>query len=544
VKRTARLACLAGYVVATFLSFPHPVAGRVVDLGLAISWLGPALLLLGLEGLGPRRAARYAFAASLVAHSAVLHWIYVVTVDYGRAPALLGVLAPVGLAAYIAAFGAAFAAGWAGLERWGVGSALAAALLWTALEHLRSLALSGFPWATLGYAQHANEPLLALTAVTGVYGLSFLVVLGGGALACSLHRLRQGRGPGIANAAAIAAILLAHLPGGLAPPEPAEPNRIRIAVLQGNIEQGVKWSPEWAERTLAIYEELARRAAGQGARVIVWPETALPGSPDADTDLRVRVAELARETGASQVIGAVGLAFEPGATRPSHYFDSAYLLEADGTQVDRYDKSHLVPFGEYVPLRDLLGRKFKAVARGMASSDVTPGSGPRAISLAAPGSQTTRITVGVPICYELLFPDLVRRFVGDGAELLLAITNDAWYGRTGAPYQFLAMTAVRAAETRVWTARAANTGVSAIIDARGRVRAQTRIFERDLLVADVPLRPSPIGGSFYVRHGDVFAGGCWLGAVVVGVAGRTRSRRRPGGVTARPTAGIPAKEEG
>ena len=99
----------------------------------------------------------------------------------------------------------------------------------------------------------------------------------------------------------------------------------------------------------------------------------------------------------------------------------------------------------------------------------------------------------MPICYELLFPDLVRRMVDDGAEVLLAITNDAWYGRTGAPYQFLAMTAMRSAETRVWTARAANTGVSAIIDSRGRVRERTRIFERGLLVADVPLRPAPRG---------------------------------------------------
>jgi apolipoprotein N-acyltransferase len=116
----------------------------------------------------------------------------------------------------------------------------------------------------------------------------------------------------------------------------------------------------------------------------------------------------------------------------------------------------------------------------------------------------------VPICYELLFPDLTRRFVRDGAELLFAITNDAWYGRTGAPYQFLAITALRSAETRVWTVRAANSGVSAIIDARGRVRQRTRIFERDLLVEDVTLRPAPFGGSFYARHGDVFAGACGI----------------------------------
>jgi apolipoprotein N-acyltransferase len=135
------------------------------------------------------------------------------------------------------------------------------------------------------------------------------------------------------------------------------------------------------------------------------------------------------------------------------------------------------------------------------------------------------VNAGVPICYELLFPDLVRRFVADGAEVLIAITNDAWYGRTGAPFQFLAITALRSAETRVWTARAANSGVSAFIDARGRVRAQSRIFERAWLVHEVPLRPPPAGGSFYTRHGDVFAGACWLGSAMALWVCALRGRR-------------------
>jgi len=135
------------------------------------------------------------------------------------------------------------------------------------------------------------------------------------------------------------------------------------------------------------------------------------------------------------------------------------------------------------------------------------------------------VRVGIPICYELIFPDRVRRFVADGAQVLLAITNDAWYGRTGAPYQFLAMTAVRSAENGVWTARAANTGVSAIIDSRGRVRSRTRIFERDLLVGDLPLRASPAGGTFYARHGDIFAYGCWAAIAALALAGAARKAK-------------------
>jgi apolipoprotein N-acyltransferase len=252
----------------------------------------------------------------------------------------------------------------------------------------------------------------------------------------------------------------------------------------------------------------------------------VPGYVDAEPELRRRLADLARETGATQVLGFVGLEFDPS-TRRRIFYDSAVFLDADGTFGTRYDKSHLVPFGEYVPLRDLVGFFLEAVARGMASENVTAGPGPRALELPRIGSLAP-LTTAVPICYELLFPDLVRRMVDDGAEMLLAITNDAWYGRTGAPYQFLAITALRSAETRVWTARAANTGVSAIIDSRGRVREQTRIFERAALVADVPLRPSPAGGSFYTRYGDVFALGCWVGTVGLGIVGWARARKRNG----------------
>ncbi len=502
------LAWFAVYVVASFLAFPHPVGDRVLDLGIGLAWIAPAALLLGLEGLPVRRAAWRGFLASLVAHTAILHWIYVVTVEYGHAPAAVGVLAPMALASYIAAFGAAFAAGAALFARAGLASPFVAALLWTALDHLRAFALSGFPWATLGYAQHDNTLLLPLVSLGGVYTLSFVSVLGG----ASLARVVRSRRLDAAAIAGFAGVALAHLAGlALGASEPAESElvHLRVGVIQGNIDQGVKWSPDWAERTLGIYEDLTRRAVSQGARVVVWPETAVPGPIQRGQEIDQRLAALARETGASLVVGAVGLEFGPDATLVG-VTDSAFVFEASGSLVHRYDKTHLVPFGEYVPLQELLGRWFRAVARGIAEIGVTAGSQPRALTFAVPGA-TSALTVGVPICYELLFPDLTRRFVRDGAELLFAITNDAWYGRTGAPHQFLAITALRSAESRVWTARAANSGVSAIIDARGRVRQRTRIFERDLLVADVTLRPAPFGGSFYTRHGDVFAGACGLG---------------------------------
>ena len=209
-------------------------------------------------------------------------------------------------------------------------------------------------------------------------------------------------------------------------------------------------------------------------------------------------------------------------SRASRYYDSAFAIGPSGDFGERYDKTHLVPFGEYLPLRDVLGLLVRAVATGVAPSDVTAGPAPRALAVELPGGAVVR--AGVPICFELLFPDLMRRFAADGAELLLAITNDAWYGRTGAPYQFLAITALRSAETRLWTARAANTGVSAFIDGRGRVRAQTRIFEPGYLVADVPRHQQPRESTFYVRHGDVFAVACAIVALVAIGVGARRAR--------------------
>jgi apolipoprotein N-acyltransferase len=521
VTDRVRLAWLAGYAAATFLAFPHPVGAVVVDLGAWVAWLAPACLVLGLRGLAPRRAAAAGFAASWLAHSAILHWIWIVTVVYGHAHPVAGLVGPLGLGAYVAAFTAGFAAMAAIWDRRGLAGPLALAALWTALDHLRSFALSGFPWATLGYTQHGNPALLGLAPFTGVYGLSFATALAGISAARAAADWRGGARisrPAWTGALAAASLAVAGGAAALGTP-PDRADTVRVAVLQGNVDQGVKWSSEWYARTLERYVQLTREAAAAGAQVVVWPETAVPGAIGGDPRHAEALERLARDTGAALVVGAVGL--ESGPDGRVRVFDSAFAVQPHGAVTDRYDKSHLVPFGEYVPFQEWLGRVFEAVARGIAEIGVSPGPGPRALwlDLAAGG----RLPAGVPICYELLFPDIVRRFVSGGAEMLFAITNDAWYGRTGAPYQFLAITALRSAETRVWTARAANTGVSAIIDARGRVRQRTPIFESGWLVADVPRRPAPTGGSFYTRHGDVFAFSCWLAvAATCGVAWRRR----------------------
>jgi apolipoprotein N-acyltransferase len=330
-------------------------------------------------------------------------------------------------------------------------------------------------------------------------------VLGGAALHELAAARRVGRKPGRSVYAALLAVGV-FLGIGFAAPEPVVEETVRVGVVQGNIDQGVKWNAEWIERTLSEYERLSRDAASEGAELIVWPETAVPGGLEVEPLLRERVARLARETGAVFVVGGVGMALD-GTGRPKAYYDSAFLLDGQGRILDRYDKTHLVPFGEYIPFQDLLGRFLTAVARGIARVGVEAGDAPRTIEVPLPDGR--RVRFGVPICYELLFPDLVRRFAVDGGQALLGITNDAWYGRTGAPYQFLAITAMRSAETGLPLARAANTGISGFIDGSGAVREATPIFEPAFRVGDLPLHPAPREATFYVRHGDVFAWLCW-----------------------------------
>jgi len=523
----------------SFFSFPHLVGSQVVDLGLPLAWFGPACLLLALRGSSPCRAAKLAFLGAWVAHALILHWIYVVTVHYGGAPPVVGALAAVLLGAVIGAHFALFGAGWGWLSRIGFANPLSAALLWTAVEYLRSfLLLGGFPWATLGYTQIHNTALCAVAPWTGVYGISFAVVLGGAASAelCSAWRTRTS--PSRIVWIVLMSILLLEGFGALdlardgnRDVEVARPV-LRIAAAQGNIAQDVKWDESWAERTLQIYEELSRRAVGEGARLVLWPETAVPGSISMDSALRLRLEDLAKEMSAVFVVGGVGVDAKP--SNEWRYFDSAYVFDVRGQLRERYDKAHLVPFGEYVPFQRLIGRFAKAIAAGISLEGITPGRGPRALRLLDLWSYASglpaQLTVGVPICYELVFPDLVRRMVRDGSSVLLGITNDAWYGRTGAPYQLLAMSAMRSAENRVWSVRAANTGVSAVIDDRGRVVDKTPIFESGLLVWDVPLRSEGDRGTWYSRHGDRFAQGCVVALLVLAALGRFLRAPRRGGI--------------
>jgi apolipoprotein N-acyltransferase len=505
---------LAIYAVLTVLSFPHELPGGVsFDLGLVFVWLGPAALIVGIDGLTPGRAARAAFIASLAGHFVLFHWFFVVTVKYGGMPVWLGVLTPLAPALYVSIFTVLFAWVW---TRYGATSRfpiVIGAMLWVVIDWTRGHFLGGFPWATLGYGLHLDGPLVAWTRWTGVYALSFFAIV----IAVALGRAWLSRGAATIRSLALSVgcVAIAHGVGfWISQVDFDSAVTVRIAAVQGDIDQGQKWDADLRDRILETYLSLSTVAADEGAQWIVWPETAVPGLIEADPLIRSRIRRLASSRDVWLIVGATGVDFDPISRSVSSFFDSAFVFDPDGNMRDRYDKSHLVPFGEYVPLRDLLGRFFQSLARGLSTTDITAGPKPRTIRIEGAGVAADPLQIVVPICYELLFPHVVRRFGADGAGVMLAITNDAWYGRTGAPHQFLAMTTVRAAENGRWMVRAANTGISAIIDSHGRVREASALFEEAVLIADVPVS-TQASATFYARFGDVFVGLCVLGLALV-----------------------------
>jgi len=475
------------------------------DLG-PVAFVGLVPLLLALEGSSPRQAAWVGYAAGLSFYLATIWWVINTMTTYGRMPLLLSLVALLLLCGFLAGYTAAFAwllaAGrqWLRLP-WGI-VPLVAAGLWAALEFLRTHLFSGFPWALLGYTQYRQPAIRLLAAAVGVYGISALLVLVNGTLAGLLTLAMEPRGEagrwrgallpvGVACLALVGTFGYARVlwrdPTGGAP--------IHVGLLQANIDQSLKWDRGYQTATLDIYERLARRVAAERPALIVWPETALPFFLRRETELAPRVQRLLAETGTPMLIGS------PDVGNDGRLYNTAFLLGADSRIHGRYDKRHLVPFGEYVPLQRIFFFLDKLVV-GIGDF----GRGRTATVFSLDGARFS-----VMICYEVIFPGEVREFVRTGAQFLVNITNDAWFGRSGAPSQHLAMAAMRAVENGTYLVRAANTGVTAVIAPTGAILGETGIFTEAALVGTIRLRQ---GETPYTRYGDVLAWVClvFLGA--------------------------------
>ena len=492
------------------------IAGALV--GVSMPGIGPWWLMLPgwslalsrwRRGGGFRSGWRFGFGWFGVS----LYWIAPLLHEYGLFPWVLAIPPEWLLAAWCALF--VGAAVWT--ARWLASLPSLSSHHWwilpvaiVAFEELRGVVLSGFPWAPLTLPLTAVPAWLAPSRWVGASGLA-LLLLWLIAAGVEAGAGRRRRGPVVLSAVLAVAWLAAmlHLSALQAPQQ-----ALKIGIIQGNIEQELKWTPEMKDMTIHIYEDLSRRATTvTDLDLVVWPETAMPfffQNPGPD---RTAVRNIARELGAHLLFGAPAYWFPPGRNEPI-LFNRAWLLNPDGREVGTYDKVHLVPFGEYVPYENLLFFVRKLVP---GVGEFQPGQARNLLEVADQ-------PFGVLICYEVIFSDEVAEFARSGARWLVQLTNDAWFGDTAAPWQHLAQAQLRAVETGLPIVRAANTGISAWIDRTGEIRRLLDLDRRDVLIA----YPRPSDTAPYVAVAALLHGFwlmCTLGMFACAIWQRRRMRQ-------------------
>jgi len=376
---------------------------------------------------------------------------------------------------------------------------MAAPLVWTATELGRTyLLFNGFPWVLLGYSQATTLPIAQLASVFGVYGVSAVVAsVSAAAATCVATRSRRHRSVAVS---VVAVIVIGTAVWGAVrtsrAPWTREGQPVKVGLVQGNVSDEQRRDPAQSLRIIQDQVRLTRQAIGAGAELVLWAESAMTPYRFADNpDAAEFVRKVARESRVPILVGSDQV--ERG--RPDRWYNSAFLVRADGADAGFYRKMHLVPFGEYVPMKRLLffvGPLVEAIGIGF-------DAGEDPIVLPVGGH-----AISVAICYEIVYPALIRQFVLRGSELLTTITNDAWFGNTSAPYQHFAQASMRAIEEGRYVVRAANTGISGIVDPYGRVLEQTGIYEQGMLVGEARFLTT---ATPYARWGDAFA----YGATVV-----------------------------
>ena len=487
--RRGLLAIASGIMIA--ISFPNP--------GLSfLAWIALVPMLIAMEESTPRDAFRVGLTCGFTAYAFILYWLNIVFTYYGKLPWSASIPVYLLLVLWLALFYAlsTFIARLGELA--GIKAAFTLPVAWVAFDFIRSFLFSGFAWAMLGHSQFRTLPLIQIADLAGVYGITLLIVLAN----IVMHRaLRAVSGAGVPYPVKSAVVLLFFLSATLFygfsrlnEPDVDNIKPLRVALIQGNIPQDVKWSPEFREHTLNIYERLTRDASKGGVDLIVWPESAVPFFFQDEPLQAERIRKLAREMNASLLFGSPAHELRNG---KSTFLNSAFLISPQGETLGRADKLHLVPFGEYVPMGNILTFINKLV---VGIGDFAPGMG--AVPL-----DTGSTKLGIQVCYEVIFPELARQYVQAGARVLVAITNDAWFGRSSAPYQHLAISTFRAIETRTPLIRAANTGVTAIVDQNGHINTMTGLFVEAYRVGEI--QPGS-GKSLYLTIGDAPAWLCLL----------------------------------
>jgi apolipoprotein N-acyltransferase len=371
------------------------------------------------------------------------------------------------------------------------------ALSWTGLEVLRGYVITGLPWASLAYTQWANIPVIQIASIVGMYGVTFLVVLVNGVIAISINDIRSWKSS-LKSAIIPAGILIICLIYGfIVPNNSLEGKKIKIAMVPGNIKQKDKMS-SWGDKSGWIFDkyiDTTYKIIDEKPDLIVWPETAVPQIMFPESAEYERIKSLLSRWKTHFLLGAISYEL----TNPGwKIYNSAFLLKPNGDIIDKYDKIHLVPISESFPFKKYLPEKIKAMVVGVSDFD----RGNRYTVFSSPLAN-----IGIPICFESVFPQISRKFVNDGANLIGIITNDSWFIGTFAAEQHFSMAPFRAVENRTSVFHCANYGISGIIDPYGRItqRLDPEKNEDGYIVGDVGIYQA---GTFYTKHGDYLPWTC------------------------------------
>ncbi len=477
-------------------------------------WFALIPLLVAMRDASPRQGLRLGIAAGMAHYIGLLYWLVHTMHTYGYLPIYQSVTILIIMAVILSLFMGTF--GWlAALFAKTPNRLWLIPILWTALEYVRTYIFTGFPWGFLGHTQFRHIWMIQIADIVGVYGLSFLIV----AINIALFKCfsaffrykwkgypisikRAGLSIGIGSGLLAAALFYGHSRINQVDHALKQATKVNIALIQGNIDQSIKWEPSFQNTTIDRYNRLSQFSMSADPDLVVWPETAAPFYFRYDKGLTQKVIRNVKKSKTAYIIGSPTVIIDG---KEIKYYNSAYLISQNGTIGDKYDKVHLVPFGEYVPLKKwfpFIGKMVEQIG------DFRPGKKGGTLPW-------KKASLGMQICYEIIFPDLSRAMVQNGADLLVNITNDAWFGDTGAAYQHFAMAVFRAVENKRALARSANTGISGFVDPAGRILATTNIYEEKVLTRSVPVLKET---TIYTRYGDFFAVAC-LSATILLILG-------------------------
>jgi len=485
------LAVLSGAFLA--LSFPrygHPAFGWIALVPLFVALTGWTGRPGSLTGVTFRRAFALGLVSGVIYFMGTVYWTATVVQQFGGVPTPLAILGMVLLAIYLGLNPAIAAVLIARLvSRAGASGLLLAAAPWVATEFFRGHIFGGFPWVPLGNSQVTCLPIAQLASVVGVYGLSGLVAFVSSVIAYSIVTTGRARLKAIATGLVVIVSVGAWGAWRIAEGSLTDDGApLKIGLVQGNIAQEDKWDRAHARRIFTTHIAMTREAVAKGAQYVLWPESSTPFMFEEDEVGASQIRALAQELRVPILFGSDQL--ERGL--PPRLFNAAFQVTPEGKTAAVYRKIHLVPFGEFIPKKKWL---FFISPLVESFTDFAAGTSIVMLPVASHLASTA-------ICYEVVYPSLIRQAVEGGSELLTTLTNDGWYGHSSAPYQHFAMASMRSIEQGRYLARAANTGISGIVDPYGRIVTQSAIFEQTTLVGDIRFRTER---TVYSVIGDAIA---------------------------------------